>query len=213
MSNPLTAFLTNPGGAFSGVAGPTQSFAQIAASPAASEPSPIPGMSLATFTMIYGAPVKPAASPVIALLPELTPAMESAIGPESQYCPGYAWALQAVEALRTILPSNIAIPPGDDSLTPGDVPATTPVSELPGVYTPTTAPSGGGFEMKVGGVEYLNLCLRVWVKPAVGAPYVASGFNITEIVRDFLAQPSNYQNPLNDLLHDIATASPTLPLA
>ena len=187
MSNPLTDFLTRAGGAFSGIAGPTQSFAQIAASAAASESSPIPGMSLAVFTMMYGPPNTGTASPIIALLPALTPAMASAIGPESQYCPGYPWAEQVATALRTILPSNVTIPPGDDAATPGNVPATTAPAELPGIYTPTTAPSGGGFEVKVAGVEYMNLCLRFWVKPATGAAFVVSGFNVVLIVRSFLA--------------------------
>ena len=221
MSNPLTAFLTQAGGAFSGIAGPTQSFAQIAASAAASASSPIPGMSLAVFKMLYGPPNTGTASPIIALLPPLTATMASAIGPESQYCPGYPWAAEAVKALRTILPSTITIPDGDDSATPGAVPENTPAAELPGIYTPGLAASNGGFEVKVAGVEYMNLCIRFWVRPATGFPYVVGGlgagfagaYNIVLIVRSFLAQPNNYQNPLNDLLHNIATATPTLPLA
>lgn len=221
MSNPITAFLTQAGGAFSGVVGPAVSFAQIAASPAASQPSPIPGMSLAAFTMMYGPPNTGTTSPVIALLPNLTPPMLSAIGPESQYCPGYVWAAQAVKALRSILPANITIPDGDDSATPAAIPENTPAAQLPGIYTPGLAASSGGFEVKVAGVEYMNLCIRFWVKPATGLPYVVGGlgpafagaYNIVLIVRSFLAQPNNYQNPLNDLLHNIATATPTLPLA
>src|SRR5271156_2137444 len=77
MSNPLTAFLTNPGGAFSGVAGPTQSAAQLAASAAASQPSPIPGMSLAAYTLLYGPPPSLPPTPFLNELPALTPAMAS----------------------------------------------------------------------------------------------------------------------------------------
>ena len=198
MGNSLTSFLTQPGGAFSGVAGPTQSAAQIAASPAASMPSPIPGMSLAAYTIIYGPPPTLPPTPFLAELPALTPAMASPLGSLSEYCPGYAWAEQLATALRTVLPSQITIPAGDDSAAPGTI-----LTPEPGIYTPSVAPSGGGFEIRVQGVEYLNLCLRFQITPATGQPFQVTGFNAVLIVRQFLAQPNNVQGAIAALANSI----------
>ena len=88
------------------------------------------------------------------------------------------------------------IPAGDDSAAPG-----TPITPEPGVYTPSVAPSGGGFEIKVQGVDYYNLCLRFQITPAVGKPFNVQGFNAVLIVRAFLAQPNNVQGVLAGLVN------------
>lgn len=186
---------------FGGFVPPATPLSAILASPEASQHSAIPGLSEAAFILLYGERSLIPADPFLAQLPALTEPMKSPVGSLAEYCPGYSWAAQLAAALRTLLPSRIAIPPGDDSAAPG-----TPIDPKPGIYTPSVAPSGGGFAVTVQGVVYENLCLRFQITPATGKPFDVQGFNAVLIVRAFLAQPNNVQGVLTGLVNSILTS-------
>jgi hypothetical protein len=174
--------------------------------------STIPGMTEATFENWYGYPSHKDPDPFIALLPALTADMQSADGPLSEYCPGYAWADKARFALNSILGPEIRILSGDDSGAPGAAPTGDPAS-WPGIYTPAVSPSGGGFTSVVNGMTYRNLCFRVSVTPATGKPYLVDGFNVTLAVRQFLQEPNGIPNVLAHWQVDILGRTSHTPLA
>lgn len=176
--------------------------------------STIPGMTEATFENWYGYPSHKDPDPFLAQLPGLTADMSSPDGPLSEYCPGYAWAAKVRAALNAAMGAEIQIPAGDDSADPGAAPTGAP-GTWPGIYTPSVGatPGGGGFTGKAHGVTYLNLCFRMHVKPPTGAPYLTDGYNVTLIVRQFLAEPNNIVGVLALQQAQILAKTPRTPLS